>query len=273
MARETTRQTKKEPAGKAGGATRSRKAKADSARLGGSGIPDAPDGLDAVAAVHALHEGEDADDQLTPRQEQVLEVIRAWVERFGYPPSVREIGEAVGLNSTSSVSHQLRALQRKGYLRRDANRPRAVGVLTAAVDPAAVTAAAEQLDQLPKPAYVPLVGRIAAGGPVLAEQAIEDVFPLPKDIVGEGDVFLLRVAGDSMVDAAITDGDWVVVRQQPTADNGEIVAAMIDGEATVKTFKRKDGHVWLMPQNEAYEPIAGDEASILGKVVAVLRRL
>ncbi|EHR51944.1 SOS regulatory protein LexA [Saccharomonospora marina XMU15] len=218
--------------------------------------------------VHALPDIEDPDDTLTPRQQKVLEVIRTWVDRYGYPPSVREIGEAVGLTSTSSVSHQLRALQRKGYLRRDANRPRAVGVLAADADQQTV-----DTDRMPKPAFVPLVGRIAAGGPVLAEEAIEDVFPLPKDIVGEGDVFLLRVAGDSMIDAAITDGDWVVVRQQPTADNGDIVAAMIEGEATVKTFKRREGHVWLMPHNEAYEPIPGDEATILGKVVAVLRRL
>lgn len=220
-----------------------------------------------------------ADDlgDLTVRQGQILEVIRSWVDRLGYPPSVREIGDAVGLNSTSSVAHQLQALQRKGYLRRDPNRPRAVGVLPADVDPAEFAAASAEADgsaeNLPKPAYVPLVGRIAAGGPVLAEQAVEDVFPLPKEIVGEGELFLLKVAGDSMIDAAITDGDWVVVRQQPTADNGEIVAAMLDGEATVKTFKRKDGHAWLLPQNEAYEPIPGDEASILGKVVAVLRRL
>jgi repressor LexA len=118
-----------------------------------------------------------------------------------------------------------------------------------------------------------VVGRIAAGGPVLAEQAIEDVFPLPKEIVGEGSLFLLRVAGDSMVEAAITDRDWVVIRQQPTAENGDIVAAMIDGEATVKTFKRRDGHVWLLPHNPAYEPIPGDDATVLGRVVAVLRRL
>ncbi|WP_205669341.1 transcriptional repressor LexA [Amycolatopsis suaedae] len=217
-------------------------------------------------------EPEDPDDTLTVRQSQVLEVIRAWVERVGYPPSVREIGEAVGLTSTSSVSHQLRALQRKGYLRRDPNRPRAVGVLAADADPGDGSLRTGPAD-LPKPAYVPMVGRIAAGGPVLAEQSIEDVFPLPRAIVGEGDVFLLSVTGDSMVDAAITDGDWVVVRQQPTANNGEIVAAMIDGEATVKTFKQRDGHVWLLPHNEAYEPIPGDDATILGKVVAVLRRL
>jgi repressor LexA len=204
---------------------------------------------------------------LTERQRRVLEVIRDWLDRFGYPPSVREIGEAVGLTSTSSVAHQLRALERKGYLRRDPNRPRAVGVLPPDDD-------AEDISTTrPRPAYVPVVGRIAAGGPILAEQAIEDVFPLPKEIVGEGSLFLLKVVGDSMIDAAITNGDWVVVRQQPTAENGDIVAAMIDGEATVKTFKRRDDHIWLMPHNPAYEPILGDEASVLGRVVAVLRRL
>jgi repressor LexA len=227
----------------------------------------------AMGKVHPMPEIHEVDETLTVRQEQVLEVIRAWVTRFGYPPSVREIGEAVGLTSTSSVSHQLRALQRKGYLRRDANRPRAVGVLSNLPDENPLAVEPEAEDTRPKPAYVPLLGRIAAGGPILAEQAIEDVFPLPREIVGEGELFLLSVAGDSMIDAAITDGDWVVVRRQPTADSGEIVAAMIDGEATVKTFKRKGGHNWLMPHNDAYEPIPGDEATILGKVVAVLRRL
>jgi len=225
------------------------------------------------------------DVELPVRQREVLEVIRTWVERFGYPPSVREIGEAVGLTSTSSVAYQLRALEQKGYLRRDPNRPRAIGVLPpdAIPVPAGPRVGAttlvgegtgeESATDVPQPAYVPVLGRIAAGGPILAEEAVEDVFPLPKEIVGEGSLFLLRVTGDSMVDAAITDQDWVVVRQQPTADNGEIVAAMIDGEATVKTFKRKDDHVWLMPHNDAYEPIPGDDATILGKVVAVLRRL
>ncbi len=213
---------------------------------------------------------------LTPRQRKVLEVIRDWVERFGYPPSVREIGEAVGLTSTSSVHHQLRTLERKGYLRRDPNRTRAVDVrgpddtvaldATSADDPAGT-------QERPAPAFVPVLGRIAAGGPILAEQAVEAVFPLPREVVGEGTLFLLNVRGDSMVEAAITDGDWVVVRQQPVAENGEIVAAMIDGEATVKTFKRRDGHVWLLPANPAYDPIAGDDATILGRVVAVLRRL
>src|SRR5437764_6617815 len=206
---------------------------------------------------------------LTPRQRRVLEVIRDSVERRGYPPSMREIGEAVGLTSTSSVAHQLASLERKGFLRRDPNRPRAVEVKVPAtpVDPTG------EGDERPAPAYVPVVGRIAAGGPILAEQVVEDVFPLPRQLVGDGQLFLLQVKGDSMIDAAIADGDWVVVRQQPSADNGDIVAAMLDGEATVKTFSRKDGHVWLLPHNDNYAPIAGDHATILGRVTAVLRRV
>jgi repressor LexA len=207
---------------------------------------------------------------LTPRQRKVLAVIRDWVERYGYPPSVREIGDAVGLQSTSSVHHQLRTLERKGYLRRDPNRTRAVDVRP---PEDASDEATGSGDLRPTPAFVPLLGNIAAGGPILAEQAVESVFPLPREIVGEGELFLLNVRGDSMIEAAITDGDWVVVRQQPVAENGEIVAAMIDGEATVKTFKRKDGHNWLMPANPAYDPIPGDDATVLGRVVAVLRRL
>jgi repressor LexA len=212
---------------------------------------------------------------LTPRQRRILEVIRDSVERRGYPPSVREIGEAVGLTSPSSVSYQLASLQKKGLLRRDPNRPRAVDVRSPAdLDAAAeASASAEEASNRPVPAYVPVVGRIAAGGPILAEEAVEDVFPLPREIVGEGNLFLLKVVGDSMVDAAICDGDWVVVRQQPVAENGDIVAAMIDGEATVKTFRRRDGHVWLVPHNPAYTPIPGDEATVLGRVVTVLRRL
>jgi repressor LexA len=191
---------------------------------------------------------------------------------------MREIGEAVGLTSTSSVSHQLASLQRKGFLRRDPNRPRAVEVRMPGRS-FGVSGGGPGYDETdsgdarPAPAYVPVVGRIAAGGPILAEQAVEDVFPLPRQLVGEGSLFLLRVVGDSMVDAAIADGDWVVVRQQPVAESGEIVAAMIDGEATVKTFKRRGGQVWLMPHNPAYEPIPGDEATVLGRVVAVLRRV
>jgi repressor LexA len=224
--------------------------------------------------VHVFPDLDDStgNDSLTPRQRRVLEVIREWVERFGYPPSVREIGEAVGLTSTSSVAHQLRALERKGYLRRDPNRPRAVGIRPADSAPATSEAPGGEPAK-PTPVFVPVVGRIAAGGPVLAEQAVEDIFPLPQEIVGTGSLFLLRVVGDSMIEAAITDGDWVVVRQQPSAENGDIIAAMIDGEATVKTFKRGDGHVWLLPHNPAYEPIPGDDATVLGRVVAVLRRL
>ncbi|MBW0115367.1 transcriptional repressor LexA [Pseudonocardia abyssalis] len=209
---------------------------------------------------------------LTPRQRKVLEVIRDWVERHGYPPSVREIGDAVGLTSTSSVHHQLRTLERKGYLRRDPNRTRAVDVRPPDEQPDAASSDTGVVER-PTPAFVPLLGTIAAGGPILAEQAVESVFPLPREIVGEGTLFLLKVRGDSMVEKAITDGDWVVVRQQPVAENGEIVAAMIDGEATVKTFTRRDGHVWLMPANAAYDPIPGDDATVLGRVVTVLRRL
>lgn len=214
-------------------------------------------------------EGED----LPIRQREVLEVIRQWVERFGYPPSVREIGEAVGLTSTSSVSYQLRALEQKGYLRRDPNRPRAIGVLPPDADPATLSSTPTENVEQVRPAYVPVVGRIAAGGPILAEQAVEDVFPLPREIVGDGNLFLLKVVGDSMVEAAICDGDWVVVRQQPDAESGDIVAAMLDGEATVKRLRRRDGQVWLVPHNAAYEPIPGGEATILGRVVTVLRRL
>ena len=228
----------------------------------------------------------DPNHVLTWRQRKVLQVIRESVQQRGYPPSMREIGEAVGLTSTSSVSYQLSTLQKKGYLHRDVGRPRTVEVRLPghpAVRPEPSREPARDEDEasdipgfdIPsqEAAYVPLVGRIAAGGPILAEQAIEDVFPLPRQLVGEGTLFLLKVAGDSMMNAAITDGDWVVVRQQEDAENGEIVAAMLDGEATVKTFKRSDGHVWLIPHNPAYTPILGDEATILGRVVAVLRRV
>lgn len=221
---------------------------------------------------------------LTPRQNRVLEVIRASVEARGYPPSMREIGEAVGLSSTSSVAHQLMALERKGYLRRDPHRPRAYEVRSpdggrplapVAGNGNAPATPANGLGNAERPAasYVPVVGRIAAGGPILAEQSIEDVFPLPRQLVGDGEVFLLKVSGDSMIEAAIMDGDYVAVRRQPVAENGDIVAAMLDGEATVKRLRHRDGHRWLMPHNPAYEPIPGDDATILGKVVAVLRRV
>ena len=221
-------------------------------------------------------------DGLTVRQRRVLEVIRNSVDRRGYPPSMREIGDAVGLASPSSVSHQLNALVTKGYLRRDPNRPRALEVFLPEVMAArrSLGSAEESSvdetgagDSMPAASYVPLVGRIAAGGPILAEESVEDVFPLPRQLVGDGELFVLKVVGDSMIEAAICDGDWVTVRRQPVAENGDIVAAMLDGEATVKRFKREDGHVWLLPHNSAYEPIPGDDATILGKVVAVLRRV
>ncbi|MEZ0384738.1 MULTISPECIES: transcriptional repressor LexA [Mycobacteriaceae] len=216
------------------------------------------------------------DSTLTARQRTILNVIRASVSERGYPPSIREIGDAVGLTSTSSVAHQLRTLERKGYLRRDPNRPRAVDVRSpeeAAGSDAAPRSDVAGSDALPEPTFVPVLGRIAAGGPILAEEAVEDVFPLPRELVGEGELFLLKVVGESMVDAAICDGDWVVVRQQNVADNGDIVAAMIDGEATVKTFKRTGGQVWLMPHNPVFDPIPGNDAVVLGKVVTVIRKV
>lgn len=226
-------------------------------------------------------------DGLTLRQRRILESIRDSLATRGYPPSIREIGVAAGLASPSSVSHQLKQLEALGYLRRDPNASRAMEVhlpqsiaparalgatpgscqVAAGIDPTDVN------DAYPEPIAVPVVGRIAAGRPILAEQRIEQIMPLPREIVGEGTVFMLEVQGDSMVDAAICDGDYVVVRQQSTAVNGDIVAALLDDEATVKTFKRTGKQVWLMPHNPAYDPIDGNHASILGKVVAVMRRL
>lgn len=239
-----------------------------------------------TARITELPDGPSDDTGLTPRQQAILRVIRESVDSRGYPPSVREIGEGVGLTSPSSVAHQLATLERLGYLRRDPHRPRALMVadptslLDVAADPITGEEPSPVLRAVPddthlgsEAAMVPLVGRIAAGGPILAEQEVEAVFPLPRDLVGTGELFMLRVVGDSMIDAAICDGDWVVVRQQSTADNGDIVAALLDGEATVKTFKRRDGHVWLMPHNPAYAPILGDDASIMGRVVSVLRRV
>lgn len=246
-----------------------------------------------MADIHDLPERDGRAD-LTVRQARVLQVIRDSVDQRGYPPSLREIGEAVQLASPSSVAYQLRMLERKGYLRRDPNRPRAIEVvLPGQVGNTAGYRRGDQTeddgqpqefhdvsyddtgigDSRPEASYVPVVGRIAAGGPILAEQAVEDVFPLPRQIVGDGELFLLKVVGDSMVDAAICDGDWVVVKRQQDAINGDIVAAMLDNEATVKTFKRTDGQLWLLPHNDAYDPIDGTDAVVLGKVTAVLRRI
>lgn len=224
---------------------------------------------DIVAGAGASTEGVDGQATLTSRQARVLAVIRESVAQRGYPPSVREIGEAVGLTSPSSVAHQLKALEAKGYLRRDPNRPRAMEVL----DIASGAAEPESEAKASPVAYVPLVGQIAAGGPILAEQQVEAVFPLPHELVGDGELFLLRVKGDSMIEAAICDGDFVVVRACLDAPNGSIVAARIEEEATVKFLKRSGGHVWLLPANAAYEPIPGDNAVIMGRVVAVLRKV
>jgi repressor LexA len=208
---------------------------------------------------------------LSAKQTQILEVIQSAVTHRGYPPSMREIGDAVGLSSLSSVAHQLGQLELAGYLRRDPNRPRALEVL---IDiPTEESSTFESATPIGDAAMVPLVGRIAAGIPITAEQQVEEVFPLPRQLVGKGDLFMLKVVGESMIDAAIMDGDWVVVRQQNTAENGDIVAAMLDDEATVKVFRQRDGHTWLLPQNSAFEPIVGDYATVLGKVVAVLRSL
>ncbi|HET7683685.1 MAG TPA: transcriptional repressor LexA [Marmoricola sp.] len=219
---------------------------------------------------------------LTPRQQRILNVLRDSIEQRGYPPSIREIGDTVGLASSSSVAHQLRTLEQKGFIKRDPNRPRALEVFLPELMAArrSISSADDSDfdetgigDAAPPATYVPLLGRIAAGGPILAEENLEEVFPLPRTLVGEGNLFLLEVSGDSMIDAAICNGDYVVVRQAQTAENGEVVAAMIDGEATVKTFQRKGGQVWLLPHNDAYEPIDGTNATILGKVTAVLRRM
>ena len=236
----------------------------------------------AHSKVSELPDGPPDATGLTPRQQRVLGHIKEAIEKRGYPPSMREIGEAVGLTSSSSVAHQLRVLEEKGFLKRDPNRPRALEVFLPEVMAARRSlGAAEETqydetdigDTVTPATYVPVLGRIAAGGPILAEEVVEDVFPLPKQLVGEGTLFLLQVAGDSMVDAAICDGDYVVIRQEQTAENGDIVAALIDGEATVKTFQRKNGQVWLLPHNQAYDPIDGTHATILGKVTAVLRRV
>jgi len=201
---------------------------------------------------------------ISDRQREILDLITSTVQRRGYPPSVREIGEAVGLSSPSTVHSHLSALVEAGFLRRDPTKPRAIEV----VDPS------DEYELRRAPVRdVPLVGRIAAGSPILAEQDIEEIFPLPTEFVGNDPVFMLRVHGDSMIDAGILDGDLVVVRRQPDATNGEIVAALIGGEeATVKRLRKESGRVVLLPENPAYEPIVLDsDVEIIGRVVAVLR--
>ena len=214
---------------------------------------------------------------LSDKQLAILDVIQRSVASRGYPPSMREIGDAVGLSSLSSVTHQLGQLELSGYLRRDPNRPRAMEVLIdlPAIEPSLddVRAADANVTPIGDAVMVPLVGRIAAGIPITADQQVDEVFPLPRQLTGKGDLFMLKVVGESMIDAAICDGDWVVVREQQNAENGDIVAAMLDSEATVKVFRQRDGHTWLLPRNSNFEPILGDHAEILGKVVTVLRSL
>jgi repressor LexA len=219
---------------------------------------------------------------LSARRCKIVQVIEDSVHDTGYAPSLREIGDAVGLASSSSVAHQLKVLERMGYLTREAGRPRSIALRIPDQRGAAPgTDAGPGTDELAQRrlARVPLVGRIAAGVPRTVYQDVEDVIPLPKQLVGEGSFIMLRVVGESMIDAAITDGDLVVVRRESDVENGDIVAAMIesdtssDREATVKTFKRVDGHVWLIPHNPAFQPLLADDVEIIGKVVTVLRRL
>jgi repressor LexA len=237
----------------------------------------------------------DPDHELTWRQQRILRFIRYYAQHHGYMPAQREIGEAAELASTSAVSYQLSELQRMGYLRLTPRRPRSIELRVPGQPPVQVetqdsTDAVALSSQDPAFVPVPLYGQIAAGPQNLTERIIGDTWAmpvgdtwdLPKALVGEGTLFRLRVRGDSMIDAAIADGDMVVVRQQAHAENGDIVAAMIDGETTIKTFRQVEGKVWLIPHNPAYEPIPWpvpsedadvEDATILGKVVAVLRRV
>lgn len=227
-------------------------------------------------------------ESLSPRQRRILEVIHDAVMLRGYPPSIREIGDATGLQSTSSVAYQLKQLEEKGFLRRDPNKPRAVDVrhFPGADDskkPGRKAGSAKETveavtgdipEEASAPTYIPVVGRIAAGSPITAEENIDTYFPMPDDIVGNGELYMLQVVGDSMQDAGILNGDWVIIRSQSVAEEGEFVAALLDGEeATVKEFHRDSSGVWLLPHNEAYSPIKGDEAEIMGKVVSVFRKL
>ncbi len=216
---------------------------------------------------------------LSTRQIQILEFIQDSTEEKGYSPSVREIGQAVGLASPSTVKHHLDIMERRGLLTRDDGLPRALRLNESQLperrdrklNPRTVEVPVTEVDE--DQTVIPLVGRIAAGVPFTAEQNVEDMFSLPTRITGTGPLFLLEVSGDSMVDAAICDGDFVVVRAQPTAEDGEIVAAMIDGEATVKVLAHLDGHTWLLPRNHHFSPIPGDQATILGRVVTLLRSM
>ena len=207
--------------------------------------------------------------QLTGVQSKILEAIVRYRREKGYNPTMREVGEAVGLSSTSSVSYQLSQLRELGFLSKADAGQRAMDVLKSA--PGMSTASRSEVSD--NVVSIPLVGRIAAGGPILAEQNIESHLTLPRELVGGGELFMLKVSGDSMIDAAICDGDWVVVRQQQTAEQGEIVAALLEEGATVKVFRQSNGQTWLMPRNSSYDPIDGTNAVIMGKVVSVIRSL
>lgn len=213
---------------------------------------------------------------LSPRQKRILEVIQDAVVLRGYAPSIREIGDAAGLQSTSSVAYQLKELEKKGFLRRDPNKPRAVDLRHLPSAPLKQQKSSPEPETHPESVqtnFVPVVGQIAAGNPILAEQHVEEYFPMPSDVVGDGELYMLQVVGESMREAGILDGDWVVVRAQPVAEEGEFVAALLDGEATVKEFHKDSTGVWLLPHNDAFTPIKGDEAQIMGKVVSVMRSL
>lgn len=216
---------------------------------------------------------------LRPRPRAIFEAVCTGIRVHGYPPSVREIAAEVGLSSSSTVKHHLDSLVSQGFLVRADGRSRALEInpqftsLPVSSNPPA-SSPNDHDNIVPLNHHaIPLVGQIAAGAPIDAEQHVEEVFTLPTRLTGEGELFMLKVHGESMIEAAICDGDWVVVRRQNVAEWGEIVAAMIDGEATVKTLARRDGHIWLLPHNPAFEPINGDNATILGKVVTVLRSL
>jgi repressor LexA len=211
-------------------------------------------------------------DSLTEIQTAILQVITQSRAERGIVPSMREIADAVELGSTASVSYQLDNLEAKGYIRRQDNLSRNIEVLISPEGWDAPTADGN-IAAMSATTMVPWVGRIAAGIPITADQNVEEVMALPRTLVGQGELFMLKVVGESMIDAAICDGDWVVVRRQQNAENGDIVAAQIDGEATVKTFKSRDGQIWLLPRNSAFEPIPGNHAEILGKVVSVLRKV
>lgn len=236
----------------------------------------------------AKNSGKPDINSLSARQRRILDVIHDAVMLRGYPPSIREIGDAAGLQSTSSVAYQLKQLEEKGFLRRDPNKPRAVDVRhlnneedtkkpgrkTGAKTDKPEPGSSLTPEEASEVAYIPVVGRIAAGSPITAEENIDTYFPMPNDVVGTGELYMLQVVGDSMRDAGILNGDWVIIRSQNVAEEGEFVAALLDGdEATVKEFHRDSSGIWLLPHNDAYSPIKGDDAEIMGKVVSVFRKL